>query len=326
MGRVGFGAFIVNFVPMIVGAGVGGYGFAAYRLENHFMQAVSLFAALFSVLVPAKMWYGVKQSVDFKNDSKEDVTLVLTDFSGKPVAPGGSAELGAGKSVDLKKVFGQQLSTMSTFVLYAVPKGKSFPEFVGTPVVLEVRGENEGPKAPTVIRVEPLQYAVIDTPHGPMKCIFYYDVAPLTVDNFLKLSEQGYYDGLTFHRIVPGFVIQGGDPRGDGTGGPGYSVKAEFNERPHEVGVLSMARSQDPDSAGSQFFVCLDYKSTRNLDRKYTAFGKVVSGMEAVNKIAATPLADERNGVPKETQVINSVSVKPVTPQDNPYADFFKGK
>ena len=293
------------------------------------MQAVSLFAALFSVLVPTKMWYGVKQAVDFRVDSKEDVTLVLTDFSGKSFAPAGgagSAEVGAGKTVDLRKAFGQQLNTIGTYVLWAVPKGKNLPEFVGTPVVVEVRGEAEGPKAPTVVRVTPLQYAVIDTPQGQMKAIFYYDVAPLTVANFLKLAEQGYYDGLTFHRIVPSFVIQGGDPRGDGTGGPGYSIKAEFNERPHEAGVLSMARAQDPDSAGSQFFVCLDYKNTRNLDRKYTAFGKVVSGMEAVNKIAAAPLADERNGVPKEPQVINSITVKPVTLQENPYADFFKGK
>jgi peptidyl-prolyl cis-trans isomerase B (cyclophilin B) len=290
------------------------------------MQAVSLFAALFSVLVPAKMWYGVKQSVDFKIDSKEDVTLVLTDFSGKPLPPTGSADASGGKTVDVKAMF-PQVTALGTYVLYAVPKGKQLPGFVGTPVVIEVRGEREGgPPATTVTRVEPLQYAVIDTPQGQMKAMFYYDVAPLTVDNFLTLSEQGYYDGLTFHRIVPTFVIQGGDPRGDGTGGPGYSVKAEFNERPHEAGVLSMARSQEPDSAGSQFFVCLDYARTKQLDRKYTAFGKVVSGMDAVNKIAATPLADERTGAPKETQVIKSVTVKPVTPQDNPYADFFKGK
>src|SRR5579859_5064635 len=159
------------------------------------MQAVSLFAALFSVLVPTKMWYGVKQSIDFRIDSKEDVTLVLTDFTGKPLAPTGSADAPAGKTVDVKKVF-PQLSTLGTFVLYAVPKGKSFPEFVGTPAVLEIRGENEGPRSPTVTRVQPLQYAMMDTPQGQMKCIFYYDVAPLTVDNFLTLSEQGYYDGL----------------------------------------------------------------------------------------------------------------------------------
>jgi cyclophilin family peptidyl-prolyl cis-trans isomerase len=289
------------------------------------MQAVSLFAALFSVLIPTKMWFGVKQADDFRIDSKEDVTLVLTDFTGKALPPTGSADAAAGKTVDAKKIF-PQLATTGTYVLYAVPKGKNLPDFVGTPVVLEVRGEAEGPPAPTVTRVQPLQYAVIDTPQGSMKCIFYYDVAPLTVDNFLKLAEQGYYDGLTFHRIVPSFVIQGGDPRGDGTGGPGYTIKGEFSERPHHAGVLSMARTQDPNSAGSQFFVCLDYNQTKNLDRKYAAFGKVVSGMEAVNKIAAAPLADERNGVPKEPQVITSVTVKPVTPQDNPYADFFKGK
>jgi cyclophilin family peptidyl-prolyl cis-trans isomerase len=289
------------------------------------MQVASLFAALFSVLIPTKMWYGVAQPNEFRNDSKEDVTLVLTDFTGKALTGTGSADLAAGKSVDAKTLF-PQLSSLGTYVLYAVPKGKSLPEFVGTPVVIEVRGDKEGGPKPSVTSVKPLQYAVMDTADGPVKMMFYYDVAPLTVDNFLNLAQQGYFDGLTFHRIVPGFVIQGGDPRGDGTGGPGYSVDAEFNARPHEVGVLSMARSQDPNSAGSQFFVCLDYEHTKSLDHKYTAFGKVVDGMSAVNKIAATPLADEKNGVPKTPQIIKSITVKSVTPNDNPYADFFKGK
>src|SRR3989442_8101703 len=105
-----------------------------------------------------------------------------------------------------------------------------------------------------VVRVEPLRYAVMQTAHGPVTMAFYYDIAPNTVSNFLTLSEQGFYDGLTFHRIAPGFVIQGGDPRGDGTGGPGYMIDAEFSDpkdsgRSHDAGALSMARSGDPGEA-----------------------------------------------------------------------------
>jgi peptidyl-prolyl cis-trans isomerase B (cyclophilin B) len=157
------------------------------------------------------------------------------------------------------------------------------------------------------------------------------------VDNFLALAEQGFFDGLTLHRIAPGFVIQGGDPRGDGTGGPGYTVDAEFSARPHEAGVLSMARSSDPgeapgvmprpefaNSAGSQFFICLDYANTKQLDGKYTVFGKVTSGMEAVKKIAQSPLTSERSETPKEPPVIRKVEVKPVTPADNPYAQILQ--
>ena len=287
------------------------------------MQVVSLFAALFSVLVPAKMWYGVKQAVEFKVDSKEDVTLVLTDFSGKPLPATGSADASPGKMVDAKSLF-PQISALGTYVLYAVPKGKAFPISSGHPSSSKFGATRRRPAA-SVTRIEPLQYAVMETANGPLKMIFYYDVAPLTVDNFLKLSEQGYYDGLTFHRIVPGFVIQAVtpgemEPAGRATASMPSSTPARTKW------ACCPWPAQDPNSAGSQFFVCLDYAHTKQLDRKYTAFGKVISGMDAVNKIAATPLADERNGTPKEVQPIKSVTVKPVTPQDNPYADFFKGK
>ena len=193
-----------------------------------------------------------------------------------------------------------------------------------------------------VVRVEPLRYAVLHTAAGPMTAAFYYDVAPNTVNHFISLAADGYYDGLTFHRIVPGFVIQSGDPRGDGTGGPGYMIDAEFsspknNHSQHEAGALSMARTGDPgegpgvmprpefaNSAGSQFFVCLDYANTRQLDGKYTVFGRIVGSLDAVNKIAAAPLADARNGRPKDPQVIERVEVKPVVPGENPYVNVLK--
>jgi cyclophilin family peptidyl-prolyl cis-trans isomerase len=133
---------------------------------------------------------------------------------------------------------------------------------------------------------------IITTKFGDIEVELYSDSAPKTVENFKALTKKGFYDGLIFHRIVPGFVIQGGDPytrdttnrRRWGTGGPSWNIKAEFNKNTHARGVLSMARSQDPDSAGSQFFIVL--KDSKFLDGQYTIFGKVKSGMDAVDKIA----------------------------------------
>lgn len=127
--------------------------------------------------------------------------------------------------------------------------------------------------------------ATIETDHGTIEVELWNDVAPKHVENFQKLARQGFYAGTGFHRIIPGFVIQGGCPNGNGMGGPGWNVKAEFNDRKHVKGVLSMARSAHPDSAGSQFFICLG--SVPHLDGQYTAFGKVTKGLEVVDKIAA---------------------------------------
>ena len=112
---------------------------------------------------------------------------------------------------------------------------------------------------------------------------FYPQDAPKTVENFVKLAKQGFYDGLKFHRVVPDFVVQGGCPKGDGTGGPGWTIPAEFNSKKHVRGTVAMARSQHPDSAGSQFYIC--YGPTPHLDRNYTVFGQVTSGMEHVDRI-----------------------------------------
>ena len=112
---------------------------------------------------------------------------------------------------------------------------------------------------------------------------FYPQDAPKTVENFVTLARKGYYNGLTFHRVVPDFVVQGGCPKGDGTGGPGYTIPAEFNSKRHLRGTVAMARSQHPDSAGSQFYIC--YGATPHLDRNYTVFGQVTSGMEHVDQI-----------------------------------------
>jgi peptidylprolyl isomerase/peptidyl-prolyl cis-trans isomerase B (cyclophilin B) len=118
---------------------------------------------------------------------------------------------------------------------------------------------------------------------GEIRLEFFPEDAPKTVENFVTLANKGFYNGLNFHRVVPDFVVQGGCPKGNGTGGPGYNVKAEFNKQKHVRGTLAMARSQDPDSAGSQFYIC--YGNTPHLDGQYTVFGKVVSGMELVDRI-----------------------------------------
>ena len=118
---------------------------------------------------------------------------------------------------------------------------------------------------------------------GEIRLEFYPEDAPKTVENFVTLAKKGFYNGLNFHRVVPDFVVQGGCPKGNGTGGPGYQIKAEFNKQKHVRGSLAMARSQDPDSAGSQFYIC--YGATPHLDGQYTVFGRVVSGMEHVDRI-----------------------------------------
>jgi len=125
--------------------------------------------------------------------------------------------------------------------------------------------------------------AVIEMDAGKVVIEFYDKDAPSTVANFVKLAKQGYYDGLTFHRVVPGFVVQGGDPKGNGSGGPGYTIKDEFNSRKHLTGTVAMARTPAPNSAGSQFYITLAPQP--GLDGKYTVFGQVVEGMDLVMKI-----------------------------------------
>jgi peptidyl-prolyl cis-trans isomerase B (cyclophilin B) len=142
--------------------------------------------------------------------------------------------------------------------------------------------------------------AVIETKFGKIELKFFPEVAPNHVNNFIDLAKKGFYDGTTFHRVIPGFMIQGGDPNSKdpdrkkhGMGGPGFAVKAEFNQTPHKRGILSMARSSDPDSAGSQFFICV--ADAPFLDRQYTAFGQVTSGMEVADKIVSQPRDKQDN-------------------------------
>ena len=147
---------------------------------------------------------------------------------------------------------------------------------------------------------------------GDIKVELYPEIAPITVENFIKLASQGFYNGLTFHRVIPGFMIQGGCPDGTGMGGPGYHIKGEFasngvaNNLKHSRGVISMARAMDPDSAGSQFFIM--HEDAPHLDGSYAAFGKVTEGIEIVDKIAETKT--DYNDKPLEPQIIEVMTVQ----------------
>lgn len=156
------------------------------------------------------------------------------------------------------------------------------------------------------------EIALLETSMGAIAIAFYTDIAPEHSKGFKRLVTAGYYDGTRFHRIIDNFMIQGGDiltrdddPDNDGTGGPGYNLPAEFNGIPHDLGILSMARSQSPNSAGSQFFICLSREGTRGLDGQYTVFGKVVGGLQVVKALGKIQVRPNRYGE-------NSVPVEPV--------------
>ena len=166
----------------------------------------------------------------------------------------------------------------------------------------------------------PDEVAVMKTSEGEMVFKFWTDAAPKTIENFKKLANSGFYDGTSFHRIINGFMAQGGDPLTKdpanetrfGTGDPGYSIKAEFNDHKHERGVLWMARSSDPDSAGSQFFICL--APIRHLDGQYTTFGKLIKGDDVLEKIARTPVVPGNGGErskPTKRVTIDKIEIVP---------------
>jgi len=161
------------------------------------------------------------------------------------------------------------------------------------------------------------ELAIIKTAQGVIKIAFWPEVAPKTVENFKKLARQGFYDGTAFHRILKGFMIQGGCPNTKqgasgfpGTGDPGYKIKAEFNDRHHDRGVISMARAQHPDSAGCQFFIC--HGDAGFLDRQYTAFGKLVAGDDVLEAIASVPVTSGPGGREK-SQPVGRVAVESIT-------------
>jgi cyclophilin family peptidyl-prolyl cis-trans isomerase len=301
---------------------------------------------LLAVLIPSKGWFAPDQpwNVNVRPPAGQSVELVLYDFGGSPRDPDPTLPRKFDKPgvADVRRLF-PSVMTAGTYVLYALPAGEvDVTKFVGTPIVFTVREDRRrgAPQGPMVAKAEPLVYAVIATDAGDMTVAFYYDVAPNTAANFCALARDRFYDDLTFHRIEPDFIAQGGDPRGDGTGGPGYTIDAEFSDRRHEVGSIAMARNVDPNespnnpprpeyanSAGSQFYLALDAKHTAQLDGAYTVFGKIVgpAGMKTLSALGATPIADPKNHRPARPPVIHTIEVRPVTARENPYRALTEG-
>jgi len=170
-------------------------------------------------------------------------------------------------------------------------------------------------------RVEQAVDARLVTSEGSMLVALAPDAAPATVDNFLRLARSGFLDRTTFHRVVPmdregrPFVIQGGDPTGTGDGGPGWNLAMEPSDLPHDRGVLGMARGDDPDSAGSQFYVCLSREGTARLDGQYCTFGQLRDGFDVLDRIAATPIGDATTGRPKDPPLLERVELVPAPPR-----------
>ena len=318
-------------------------------------------------LVPERTWTLPAGPLNVRNAGASPVRVEMTDFTGRvveavdPTAPSGDAGEGrrssaatvvpAGGTVDLLRSY-TALRRPGTYLLYATPPGEgddafrvaadgrlaSGPEgeFLGTPLVVQARGDGRpgAPEGTMAFSVEPLRYARLDLPGGSAAIAFYYDAAPNTVGAVQRLIAGGFYDGLPFHRIVPGTLVQTGDPTGTGTGGPGFNLDAEFSDRPVGPGSVVLARQVDPierqgalprsdaaDSGGSQFFVAL--RPLPSLDRRYTVFGRVIDGLAAFEQVGRTPVADGSTGRPTDPPVLRSGRLVPVTVDDNPYARLF---
>ena len=171
------------------------------------------------------------------------------------------------------------------------------------------QGKNKWGAPPTMaLEAKKLYTATLDTGFGPIEVDLLSEVAPKTVNNFVFLATQGFYDGVIFHRVIKGFMIQGGDPAGTGTGGPGYRFEDEPVVQPYKLGTLAMANA-GPNTNGSQFFIVQGPSGTR-LPPLYTIFGQVTSGMDVVDKIAATPVAGSERSTPRDRVVINSVTIR----------------
>lgn len=288
---------------------------------------------LFSVLIPARMDFAPSQPMLLTIKTDQAVSLVLSDLNGTITGTVTSNKVTKNQPVNLRELF-PTLRTPGVYMLRAIPDGNDITDFIGTPVMVTVQADprQAGSNRAMIDHIDPLLYAQFQTDDGPMTMAFYYDVAPHTIQNFITLSQRGFYDGLTFHRIIPDYIAQSGDPVGDGTGNPGYTINAEFSMRAHRYGVIAMARIVDPNeksgamprtdfanSGGSQFFIVLNKEGVRQLDGRYTIFGRLVDGLQTLDKIGQTPIADAARGHPQIPPVIRSIEIKPVTAADNPY-------
>lgn len=300
----------------------------------------SITGAASAQLTPDRLYYGVNRSIPMTVAVPADATgeveigLFPIGAPGAPVETKEKASAAAGK-VDLAGLFPVLWTTTTPKAQYAqlIVGGKR----VGAPVVLQPLLNQEyaiGTNPDQTIRWggagEPPTYSgirayvdrrvVLDTNLGEIEIALRPDMAANTCFAFLGLADGGFYTDVVFHRVVPmlpdgnSFVIQAGCPVGKGSGGPGYMIDLEKSTLPHDFGVISMARTSEPNSNGSQFFLCLSRAGTARLDGKYCAFGHTVRGADAIKAISSTPLADERNGRPVTSPVIKSARTIPAPP------------
>ena len=290
------------------------------------MSIAAVASMAFLCLFPLREWAAPSQPITLDLAQARQVTL--HDFAAKPLAT-----VDATGVVNLRELF-PQLASSGTFIVTS-----SDPS--AAPLVLQALPNplRNAPPGPMVYRIRPLQLVILSTDSGEMTVALYYDVAPQSVDLFLRLAQQGFYDGLVFHRVVPNFLVQAGDPMGDGTASAGMNVPPEFSDsRPHLEGVLGIARATDPSEApgiaprpeyaatgGSQFYISLGSDAARQLDGRYTTFGRVIAGMDVLRTIAAGPLADAKTHRPATPVIIRSARVVPVTAANNPYATLDTG-
>ncbi len=260
--------------------------------------------------------------------------LALLDAAGRPLE---DKDIAAGPDgmVDIRPVFATQLNIAGTYAVAAAVRGAALGQFSGTPLIVSVRADTRRGAAPgpMVTRILPLTYARIETDLGEMMLAFYWDAAPNSAEFIARLASEGFYNGLTFHRIEKGFTAQTGDPRGDGTGGPGMALQPEFSNKTHKRGVVSLSRVTDPSegpgvpprpeyaaTGGSQWFISLSDVATKQLDRKYTVIGRIVTGLEVLEKLEKVPVDEKHNFMPEQPVIVRRVTVVPVTANDNPYA------
>jgi peptidyl-prolyl cis-trans isomerase B (cyclophilin B) len=278
-------------------------------------------------LTPDRLYYGVNRPIPMSVAAPEgadgEVEIRLLAPESAEVIETASAEVGR---VDLSTLFPILWTRQSPTLLYAqlVVGGEKIGPAVVLQPLLTPRQANASGRSVTFtpdmgrvnsgLRAYTDRHVVFDTSHGEITVALRPDQAPNTCMNFIHLVEGGFYTDIAAHRILPAFVVQFGDPTGSGGGGPGYNFDLEPSQMPHDFGVLSMARTADPDTNGSQVFLCLTRARTQALDGAYTAFGVMVGGADALMGMASTPLADPRAGTPETPPVIRGARTVPAPP------------
>jgi cyclophilin family peptidyl-prolyl cis-trans isomerase len=281
------------------------------------MTAVEIVAATLLLLNPVRMYFQPDGAIEVKLDraalsaeyEAEGKPLSLVLMSARQERRGRADVPQEGDTVDLMKLFpprdGRPSPLWSGQVHYL--QLHVGDEAVGSPlVVVPLNNPRMRGRSPDALRIFPDKVVEFTTTEGRILARLDHEAAPNHAMHFELLVERGFYTNIAFHRILPQFVVQVGDPTGTGTGGPGYQLELEPSDKRHDAGVLSAARS-----AGSQFFICLTRERCRHLDREYTAFGDVVEGMDVVGRIAATPLRDARTGTPTVAPRIESSRMVP---------------